>query len=52
MNSTNENINTIKCIAINVNFIINTERQHFLNSFLKEHNPDIMLLSETKLNSK
>ena len=46
------NEQNLKIIAINVNSIISYARRASLVSFLEEHNPDIVLLNETKLNSK
>lgn len=52
----NEQINIItkklKIIQINVNSLIKIERRYNLQQFLNNHNPDIMLLNETKLNSR
>lgn len=53
---TDTQINTIsknlKIIHINVNSLISISRRYDLQQFLKKHNPDIVLLNETKLNSK
>lgn len=40
----------LKIICINVNSIIKIDRRYNLNDFLKNNEPDIALLSETKLN--
>lgn len=40
----------MKIISINTNSIISDEKQIILQKFLDAHNPDILLLSETKLN--
>lgn len=34
---------------INTNSIISHQKRQYLNSFIKEHNPDVMLLNETHL---
>ena len=44
--------NQIKIIAINVNSIVTNERKHSLLKFIENHDLDLMLLSETKLNKK
>lgn len=43
--------NQIKIAAINVNSIVAHHRRLELNQFIAEHNHDILLLSETKLNT-
>ena len=43
------NKNTI-IIAININSLISLEKKYFLLKLIKIYNPDIILLSETKLN--
>ena len=45
------NKNTI-IIAININSLISLEKKYFLLKLIKIYNPDIILLSETKLNQK
>lgn len=42
--------NTLKIIEINVNSLITNERRASLADFLETHNPDVVLLCETKLN--
>lgn len=42
----------LKIIAINVNSIFSNQRRDVLADFLIEHEPDILLLSETKLQPK
>lgn len=42
----------LKIIALNVNSIVANYRRVNLTKFLEKHVPDIMLLSETKLNSR
>jgi hypothetical protein len=42
----------LKIITINVNSLVGLPRRHNLDLFLRKHNPDIVLLCETKLNSK
>ena len=37
--------------AVNTNSIISTYKQYFLHKFTEQENPDIALLSETKLNN-
>lgn len=36
----------LKCIFANVNSIVSRHRRHYLNLFLSEHKPDVMLLAE------
>lgn len=43
---------SLKIIALNVNSIVTSNRRVKLEYFLQSHKPDIMLLSETKLNMK
>lgn len=45
-------VKNLKIIEINVNSIIKTSRRYDLLNFIKLHNPDIVLLNETKLNTK
>ena len=46
-------VNTdLKLIAVNVNSIIANSKRYSLLKFIEEHTPDIVLLSETKLNHK
>ena len=41
----------IKLIAVNVNSIVtNEKKKYFLLRFIEDHEPDLLLLSETKLN--
>lgn len=40
----------LKILTLNVNSIAGTTRRHLLDQFLKENNPDILLLTETHLN--
>jgi len=40
----------IKIIAINVNSIIKNQRRASLMNIINQQNPDIILISETKLN--
>lgn len=42
----------LKIIAINTNSIISNVRRHNLVNLIIDHNPDILALSETKLNAK
>lgn len=42
----------IKIIAINVNSVISNEKRNYLLEFTNLHKPDIILLSETKLNNR
>lgn len=51
-NYTNTISKTLKIIHINVNSIISLSRRYDLQRFLSEHNPDIVLLNETKLNPR
>lgn len=41
--------NNVKCIFANVNSLIALHRRHYLDLFLRRHNPDIVLLAEHKL---
>ena len=45
-------MNKLKMISVNVDSIITNQRRNSLLNFLKIHNPDIVAISETKLNSK
>lgn len=42
----------LKIIFINVNSIVSRHKRHYLNIFLNEHNPDILLLAEHKLTNR
>lgn len=42
----------IKCIFINVNSLISIQKRHFFNVFLKNHNPDVVLVAEHRLSQK
>lgn len=42
----------LKIISINVNSLVSIVKRSYLLSFLKLHNPDVLLLNETKLNKK
>lgn len=44
--------NFLKIIQINVNSIIKISRRYELQCILDRYNPDIVLLNETKLNSR
>ena len=46
-----DKLNLLKIIAVNANSIVTNERRYNLLQFTSKHNPDIILLSETKLNS-
>ena len=41
----------IKIISVNVNSIVTNARRYNLLNFINKHEPDIVLLNETKLNS-
>lgn len=41
-----------KIIHINVNSIIRLSKRYDLHNFILQHNPDCVLLNETKLNPK
>ena len=45
-------IDKLKMILVNVDLIITNQRRNSLLNFSKIHNPDIVAISETKLNSK
>lgn len=45
-------VKNLKIIEINVNSIIKLSRRYELLNFINLHNPDIVLLNETKLNTK
>lgn len=51
-NQTNTISKKLKIVQINVNSLIQINRRYDLHQFIGKHNPDIVLLSETKLNSK
>lgn len=42
-------LDKLNIIALNVNSIISHQRRHNLQVFVNDHNPDVMLLSETRL---
>lgn len=42
----------LNIIQINVNSLIRINRRYDLNNFIKTYNADLVLLNETKLNSK
>lgn len=42
-------MNALNIIELNVCSIISLQRRHCLNSFITQHNPDILLLNETRL---
>lgn len=44
--------NSIKAIFINVNSIVSRHKRHYLNLFIIEHKPDVMLLAEHCLSSR
>lgn len=44
--------NPLKCIFINVNSIVSKYKRHYLNLFLTEHSPDVLLLAEHRLSSR
>lgn len=46
------NVNHLKIISVNVNSIITNAKRYSLLQFIEAHDPDIVLLSETKLNPK
>lgn len=37
---------SIKCMFANVNSLVSRHKKHFLNLFLKDHRPDVMMLAE------
>lgn len=51
-NATNIISKELKIIHVNVNSLIKISRRYELNNFIKNNNPDIVLLNETKLNNK
>lgn len=42
----------LNIIHININSLINLSRRYNLSVFLNNNNPDLVLINETKLNSK
>lgn len=42
----------LKIITLNTNSIVSLARRHYLDQFLKNNKPDIVLISETKLHPK
>lgn len=40
-----------KIITINVSYLVNIQRRHDMNVFLKQHKPHIALIAETNLTS-
>lgn len=49
-NVNNMTLDKLSIISINVNSIVKNERRYNLTHFIDQHNPDIVLLNETKLN--
>lgn len=47
-----KHLKTLKIISINVNSIISNSKRDELTTKIKQHNPDIVLISETTLNKK
>lgn len=45
-------VKKLNIIHINVNSLIKLSRRYVLSNFLSKHKPDLVLLNETKLNSK
>ena len=41
-----------KCVFIYVNSVVSRHRIHYLNLFLREHRPDVMMLAEYRLNPR
>lgn len=46
------NLSSYKIHAVNVNSLIRIPKRYFLSQYLKEHNPDFLLLSETCLKTR
>lgn len=44
-------VKKLKIIAVNVNSIIKNQRRASVMNLIKKHNPEIILLGETKLNN-
>lgn len=42
----------LKIISLNVNSLVTLQRRHYLNTFLCDNRPDVVLLSETKIKEK
>lgn len=51
-NNNKKILKKLKIISINVNSIIKNQRRATLMNLIDKQNPDIILLSETKLNKK
>lgn len=51
ISTTNNHDLNFKIYAVNTNSIISQNKQFILQTFLDEKKPDIVLLSETKLNA-
>lgn len=45
-------MNQLKIIQINVNSLVGVEKRHEMSNLLIEHDPDLVLLCETKLNNQ
>lgn len=41
-----------KCIFINLNSVISRHRRHYLQTFVNEHKPNVLMLAEHKLSEK
>lgn len=52
MNNNKIKSKVLNIISLNINSLVSISKQMFLLHFLKKHNPDIMILCETKLNKK
>lgn len=52
INKSNKSLHKIKIISVNVNSIIKNQRRASLMNLINTQKPDILLLSETKLNKK
>lgn len=43
---------SLKCIFLNVNSLVSRQKRHYLELFVREHRPDVLLIAETKLSAR
>lgn len=42
----------IKCVFININSLVSITRRHYLQNFINQYKPEILLIAEHKLADK
>lgn len=50
VNTDNNNYVKLSIYAINTNSLVSSHKQFIMQNFLDDNNPDVVLISETKLN--